>query len=110
METLLVEDECQTQKELALISEVIQKLIPHCLKSLGMFQKQENFIVYLLLMKNEYTTEIKLNIYGKKRMLCIWRNELRVMYSNRTNPLLRFSITQCRRDSEGKTRLLLFQT
>ena len=44
LETLLDEDSCQTQKELALTLRVTQQTISFRLKSLGMIQKQENWV------------------------------------------------------------------
>ncbi|EFN83170.1 Histone-lysine N-methyltransferase SETMAR, partial [Harpegnathos saltator] len=39
--TLLEEDSCQTQEELALTLEVTQQAIPHRLKSLGMIKNKK---------------------------------------------------------------------
>jgi len=44
LEALLNEDSCQTQKELALILGVTQQTISYRLKSLGMIQKQGNWV------------------------------------------------------------------
>ena len=48
LETLLDEDSYQTQKELALTLEVTQQTISYRLKSLGMIQKQRNWVPYEL--------------------------------------------------------------
>ena len=50
LEALLDEDSCQTQKELTL--EVIQQTISYRLKSLGMIQKQGNWVPYELKPRN----------------------------------------------------------
>ena len=42
------EDSSQTQKELALTLQVTQQAISHRLKSLGMIQKQGNWVPYEL--------------------------------------------------------------
>jgi len=52
LEALLDEDSCQTQKELALTLEVTQQTISYRLKSLGMIQKQGNWIPYELKPRN----------------------------------------------------------
>ena len=51
LEVLLDEDSCQTQKELALTLGVIQT-ISYRLKSLGMIQKQGNWVPYELKPRN----------------------------------------------------------
>jgi len=48
LETLLDEDSYQTQKELALTLGVTQQTISYRLKSLGMIQKQRNWVLYEL--------------------------------------------------------------
>ena len=48
LEALLDEDSCQTQKELALTLRVTQQTILYRLKSLGMIQKQGNWVSYEL--------------------------------------------------------------
>jgi len=45
LEALLDEDSCQMQKELALTLGVTQQTISYRLKSLGMIQKQGNWVV-----------------------------------------------------------------
>jgi len=52
LEALLNEDSCQTQKELALTLGVTQQTISYRLKSLGMIQKQGNWIPYELKPRN----------------------------------------------------------
>jgi len=52
LEALLDEDSCQTQKELALTLEVSQQTISYRLKSLGMIQKQGNWVPYELKPRN----------------------------------------------------------
>ena len=48
----LNEDSCQTQEELALALSVSQQAISHRLKSLGMIQKQGNWVPYELTPRN----------------------------------------------------------
>jgi len=48
LEALLDEDSYQTQKELALTLGITQQTISYRLKSLGMIQKQENWVPYEL--------------------------------------------------------------
>jgi len=48
LEALLDEDPCQTQEELAESLGVVQSTISMCLKTLGMIQKQGNWIPYEL--------------------------------------------------------------
>ena len=52
LEALLDEDSCQTQKELALTLGVTQQTILYRLKSLGMIQKQGNWVPYELKPRN----------------------------------------------------------
>jgi len=52
LEALLDEDSCQTQKELALTLVVTQQIISYRLKSLGMIQKQGNWVPYELKPRN----------------------------------------------------------
>ena len=52
LEALLDEDSCQTQKELALTLGATQQAISHRLKSLGMIQKQGNWVSYELKPRN----------------------------------------------------------
>jgi len=52
LEALLNEDSCQTQNELALTLGVIQQTISYRLKSLGMIQKQGNWVPYELKPRN----------------------------------------------------------
>jgi len=52
LEALLDEDSCQTQKELAFTLGVTQQTISYRLKSLGMIQKQGNWIPYELKPRN----------------------------------------------------------
>jgi len=52
LEALLDEDSCQMQKELALTLGMTQQTISYRLKSLGMIQKQGNWIPYELKPKN----------------------------------------------------------
>ena len=72
LETLLDEDSCQTQKELALTG-VTQQTISYCLKSLGMIQKQGNWVPYELKPRNVerrfFTCEMLLSI--NERIFCI---------------------------------------
>ena len=52
LEALLDEDSCQTQKEFALVLGVTQQTISYHLKSLGMIQKQGNWVSYELKPRN----------------------------------------------------------
>ena len=52
LEALLDEDSCQTQEALALTLGMTQPAISHRLKSLGMIQKQENWVSYELKPRN----------------------------------------------------------
>jgi len=127
LETLL-DDSCQTQKELALTLGMTQQTISYRLKSLRMIQKQGNWIPYELKPRNierrffmcemllarhkrksflhrivigdekwilydnakkrkswgplghASTSTAKLNIHGKKLILCIWWDQLDVVY------------------------------
>lgn len=134
LEVLLKEDSSQTQKELALTLQVTQQAISHRLKSLGMIQKQGNWVPYelkprdverrlciseMLLARNKKksflhrivtgdekwihydnpkkrkswvkpgepsTSTAKPNIHGKKLMLCIWWDQLGVVYYELLKP------------------------
>lgn len=131
---LLEEDSSQTQKELALTLQVTQQAISHRLKSLGMIQKQGNWVPYelkprdverrlcmseMLLARNKKKSFLhrivtgdekwihydnpkkrkswvkpgepsistaKPNIHGKKLMLCIWWDQLGVVYYELLKP------------------------
>ena len=52
LEALLVQDSCQTQKGLSRSLEVTQQAISDRLKSLGMVQKQANWVPYELTPRN----------------------------------------------------------
>jgi len=52
LEALLDENSCQMQKEIALTLGETQQIISYCLKSLGMIQKQENWVPYELKPRN----------------------------------------------------------
>ena len=73
MEALLAEDSCQTQKELALTLGVTQQTISYRLKSLGMIQKQGNWVLYELKPRNVehrfFTYEILLATHKRKGFL-----------------------------------------
>ena len=64
LEALLDEDSCQTQKELALTLRVIQQTISYRLKSLGMIQKQGNWIPYELKPLNADFSHVKCCLSG----------------------------------------------
>jgi len=132
LEALLDEDSCQTQKELTLTLGVTQQTISYRLKSLGMTQKQGNWIPYELKPRNvecrfftcemlarhkrksflhrivtgdekwihydnpkkrkswgppgHASTSTKPNIHGKTLMLCIWWDQLGVVYYELLKP------------------------
>jgi len=134
LEALLDEDSCQTQEALALTLGVTQPAISHRLKSLGMIQKQGNWVPYELKPRNverrfftcemllarhkrkgflhrvvtgdekwihydnpkkkkswgppghASTSTAKPNIHGKKLMLCIWWDQLGVVYYELLKP------------------------
>ena len=134
LEVLLEEDSSQTQKELALTLQVTQQAISHRLKSLGIIQKQGNWVPYelnprdverrlcmseMLLARNKKksflhrivtgdekwiqydnpkkrkswvkpgepsSSTAKPNIHGKKLMLCIWWDQLGVVYYELLKP------------------------
>jgi len=70
LEALLDEDSCRTQKELALTLGVTQQTISYHLKSLGMIQKQGNWISYELKPRNIerrfFTCEMLLDRHKRK--------------------------------------------
>ena len=133
LEALLDEDSCQTQKELALTLGVTQQTISYRLKSLGMIQKQGNWVPYELKSRNverrfftcemllarhkrkgflhhivigekwihydnpkkrkllgplghASTSTVKLNIHGKTLILCIWWDQLGIVYYELLKP------------------------
>jgi len=134
LEALLDADSCQTQKELAFTLGVTQQTISFRLKSLGMIQKQGNWVPYELKLRNIelrfFTCEMllarhkrkgflhrivtddekwihyynpkkrkswrppgyastsiaKSNIHEKKLMLCIWWDQLSVVYYELLKP------------------------
>jgi len=69
----LDEDSCQTQKELALTLGVTQQTISYRLKSLGMIQKQGNWVPHELKPRNVerrfFTCEILLARHKRKGFL-----------------------------------------
>ena len=82
LESLLDEDSCQTQEALALTLGVIQPIIQaiqslqaisHSLKSLGMIQKQGNWVPYELTARNVerrfFTCEMLLAMHKRKGFL-----------------------------------------
>ena len=73
LEALLDENSCQTQKEIALTLGVTQQIISYCLKSLGMIQKQENWVPYELKPRNVehqfFTCEMLLARHKRKGFL-----------------------------------------
>ena len=52
LEALLDQDSCQTQEELARTLEVTQQAISHHLNLLGMIQKQRNWVLYEMTLRN----------------------------------------------------------
>jgi len=74
LEALLDEDSCQTQKKLALTLGVTQQTISYRLKSLGMIQKQGNWVPYELKPRNVerpfFTCEMLL-ARRNERVFCI---------------------------------------
>jgi len=73
LEALLDEDSCQTQKELVLTLGVTQHTISYRLKSLGMIQKQGNWVPYELKPRNVerrfFTCEMLLARHKRKNFL-----------------------------------------
>jgi len=73
LKALLDEDSCQTQKELAFTLGVTQQTISHRLKSLGMIQKQGNWVPYELKPRNVerrfFTCEMLLARHKRKGFL-----------------------------------------
>ena len=73
LEALLDEDSCQTQKELALTLGVTQQTISYLLKSMGMIQKQGNWVPYELKPRNIerrfFTCEMLLAKHKRKDFL-----------------------------------------
>jgi len=73
LEALMDEDSCQTQKELAFTLGVTQQTISYRLKSLGMIQKQGNWVLYELKPRNVerrfFTCEMLLARHKRKGFL-----------------------------------------
>ena len=72
LEALLDEDSCETQKELALTLGMTQQTISYRLKSLGMIQKQGNWVPYELrnVERRFFTCEMLLARH-KRKGFCI---------------------------------------
>ncbi|UYV74653.1 SETMAR [Cordylochernes scorpioides] len=101
LEALLDEDSSQTQEELTETLGVTQQAISNRLKVMGMVQKQGNWVPYELKPGNierrictkssvkpghASTSTAKPNIHGKKLMLCIWWDQLGVIYYELLQP------------------------
>jgi len=74
LEALLDKDSCQMQKELALTLGVTQQTISYRLKSLGMIQKQGNWVPYELKLEmlNADFSHMKCCLPGiNERVFCI---------------------------------------
>jgi len=90
LEPLLDEDSCQTQKEFALTLGVTQQTISYRLKSLGMIQKQGNWIPYELKPRNVerrfFTCEMLLARHKRKSFLhrTVTGDEKWIHYDNLT--------------------------
>ena len=158
LEALLDQDSCQTQEELALTLGVTQQAISHRLKSLGMIQKQGNWVPYELTPRNverrlltcemllarhkrkgflhrivtgdekwihydnpkrrkswgtpghASTSTAKPNIHGKKLLLCIWWDQLGVVYYELLKPNETITGAVYRTQLMRLSRALLFQT
>ncbi|KAM0736914.1 Mariner Mos1 transposase [Formica fusca] len=71
LEALLDQHSCQTQEELALTLGVTQQAISHRLKSLGLIQKQGNWVPYELTPRNADCSHVKCCLPGiNERVFC----------------------------------------
>jgi len=82
----LLEDSCQTQKEFAFTLGVTQQTISYRLKSLGMIQKQGNWVPYELKPRNVerriFTCEMLLARHKRKDFCIVTGDEKWIYYDN----------------------------
>jgi len=95
LEALFHEDSCQTQEELAGSMGVTQQTISKCLKTMGIIQKQGNWVPYDLKPRDverrlfaceQLLERQRPNIHSSKVMLCTWWDQLGVVYYELLKP------------------------